>query len=93
MPTEAELVMSVLRNSLLISGYLSHLPSMLSAMEVSFRLSNFKICFEIYWGRPAIQTIPILIVFQGGHPPTFKIFKIVVISTLIDLYMLQILFS
>ena len=51
LPAETELLLSVFRN------ILSHLPFSLSAMEVFFRLSNFNICFEIYWGRPAIQNI------------------------------------
>ena len=41
LPAEAELLLSVLRNILLIPSYLSHLPFRLSAMEVVFRL--FKI--------------------------------------------------
>ena len=36
LPAEAELLLSVLRNILQISGYFSHLPFRLSAMEVFF---------------------------------------------------------
>ena len=66
---------------------------MLSAIEVFFRLSDFKISLRFTGVDLLFKPFPILIVFQGGHLPTFTIFKIVVISTLIDLYMLQILLS